>query len=99
MGTRFEEIKKGLKDAIAFEQGNKSRAHVVYPPCVDVKELRQSLKMSQKTFAQSFMIPISTLRNWEQGLREPEGATRAYLNVIANNPKLVMKSLEGALQG
>jgi len=55
--------------------------------------LRRRLKMTQRDFAQHFMIPLSTLRNWEQGLREPEGPTRAYLNVIAKNPEVVLESL------
>lgn len=95
MSNRFKEIKKGLEDALAYERGDKKRARVVYPPPVDVQTLRRRLKMSQREFALNFMIPLSTLRNWEQGLREPEGPTRAYLNIIASNPKFVLKTLEG----
>lgn len=94
MGKRFEGIKKGLEDAIAYQRGNRTRARIVFPPPVDVAKLRRRLKMSQSEFSTSFMIPLSTLRNWEQGLREPEGPARAYLNVIASNPSLVMKALE-----
>ncbi len=94
MSSRFDTIKQGLEDALAYERGDKTRARVVYPPPVDIKELRNRLRMTQKVFAASFMIPLSTLRNWEQGLREPEGPTRAYLNVIAHNPEAVLSALE-----
>lgn len=93
MGNRFDGIRQGLEDAIAHKHGDKRRACVVYPPAVDIKNLRRRLKMTQRDFAQHFMIPLSTLRNWEQGLREPEGPTRAYLNVIARNPEAVLESL------
>lgn len=96
MSSRFEEIKKGLEDALAYERGDLSRARIVYPPPIDVKALRKTLHMTQKDFAFSFMIPLATVRNWEQGLREPEGATRAYLNVIARNPDAVLGALSHA---
>ena len=36
-----------------------------------IKELREALQMSQKTFASYFGIPVGTLRNWEQGVSNP----------------------------
>jgi len=32
---------------------------------------------------------VNTLRHWEQGSRQPEGPTRAYLLVIERAPKAV----------
>lgn len=37
----------------------------------DIKEIRESTGMSQKAFAETYGIPISTLRNWEQGINSP----------------------------
>lgn len=37
----------------------------------NVKEIRESTGMSQKAFAQMYGIPLSTLRNWEQGNNSP----------------------------
>ena len=37
----------------------------------NVKEIRQSTGLSQKAFADMFGIPVSTLRNWEQGINSP----------------------------
>lgn len=37
----------------------------------DIKEIRESTGMSQKAFAEAYGIPISTLRNWEQGTNSP----------------------------
>lgn len=37
----------------------------------NVKEIRESTGMSQRDFAQLYGIPLSTLRNWEQGSNSP----------------------------
>jgi putative transcriptional regulator len=60
------------------------------------KVVRQALGLSQEEFAEQFRIPIGTLRDWEQGRVEPDQAARAYLLVIARNPKAVRKALEAA---
>jgi putative transcriptional regulator len=51
------------------------------------KVVRQALGLSQEEFAERFKIPVGTLRDWEQGRVEPDQAARAYLMVIARNPK------------
>jgi putative transcriptional regulator len=61
-----------------------------------VKVIRRALRLSQEEFAQTFRIPIGTLRDWEQGRVEPDQAARAYLKVIARNPKAVREALEAA---
>ena len=45
-------------------------------------------------FAARFHIPLGTLRDWEQGRKEPDAAARAYLVVIARNPSAVSKALQ-----
>jgi putative transcriptional regulator len=60
------------------------------------KVVRQALGLSQEEFAQRFRIPVGTLRDWEQGRVEPDHAARAYLMVIARNPKAVWEALESA---
>jgi len=36
---------------------------------------------------------VATLRNWEQGRREPTGAARALLRAIHNDPVAVIEAL------
>jgi putative transcriptional regulator len=36
---------------------------------------------------------VGTLRDWEQGRKEPDAAAKAYLHVIASEPELVRKAL------
>jgi putative transcriptional regulator len=55
----------------------------------NVKRLRESLGMTQEEFATAYRIPVGTLRDWEQGRKRPDAPARAYLTVIARNPKVV----------
>ncbi len=52
--------------------------------------------LSQKQFAGRFGFSINTLRHWEQGKRQPEGPTRAYLLVIDRVPEAVQNALSAA---
>jgi putative transcriptional regulator len=61
-----------------------------------VRVIRRALKLSQEEFAERFHIPVGTLRDWEQGRKEPDAAARAYLMVIARNPAAVMEALQPA---
>ncbi len=66
------------------------------PDHVNVKAIRQKLHMTRESFAACFGFKVRTLEKWEQGVRNPEGSTRAYLIVIKNNPKAVQKALLAA---
>ena len=57
------------------------------------KIIRQALGLTQEEFAARFRIPLGTLRDWEQGVAEPDAAAKAYLLVIARNPKAVIEAL------
>jgi len=58
-----------------------------------VRIIRRALGLSQEEFAARFHIPLGTLRDWEQGRKEPDTAARAYLRVIGHNPKAVTDAL------
>ncbi|MGD9885783.1 MAG: helix-turn-helix domain-containing protein [Reyranella sp.] len=91
-------IRRGLEEAVAYAQGQADartyRVHV--PAAIDVKAIRTRLGMTQEEFAGRFGFSVNTLRHWEQGLRQPEGPTRAYLQVIDRAPEAVQKALQAA---
>ena len=58
------------------------------------KTLRRALGLTQEAFAARYHIPLGTLRDWEQGRCEPDQPARAYLTVIAHDPKGVQRALE-----
>jgi putative transcriptional regulator len=57
------------------------------------KTLRRVLALTQEEFAARYLIPLGTLRDWEQGRSEPDQPARAYLTVIARDPEGVRKAL------
>lgn len=61
-----------------------------------VRVIRRALGLSQEEFATRFHIPIGTLRDWEQGRKDPDAAARAYLVVIGRNPAAVSEALRSA---
>ncbi len=63
------------------------------PRVPQVSVIRRALKLSQEDFAAHFHIPIGTLRDWEQGRKEPDAAAKAYLRVIAREPETVRRAL------
>lgn len=88
------EIIEGLNNAVAFAEGDtrKGRVHrVIVSPRIDVKRVRRKLGMSQSEFAERFGINTSTLRNWEQGRRQPEGPARVLLKIIDREPAAVQR--------
>lgn len=57
------------------------------------KIIRRALGLSQEDFAAQFHIPLGTVRDWEQGRKEPDAAARAFLVVIAREPETVERAL------
>jgi putative transcriptional regulator len=62
---------------------------------IDVRAIRRLTGLSQAKFAEVLDIDLSTVRNWEQGRRQPTGPARALLRAIRNNPLEVIKALSG----
>ena len=61
-----------------------------------LKVIRRALGLTQEEFAARYQIPVGTLRDWEQGAKEPDQAARAYLKAIAGNPEAVRAALQAA---
>ena len=53
-----------------------------------------SVGMWPSEFALMIGVSVSTLQNWEQGRRNPDGPARALLKVASENPEAVSKALE-----
>jgi putative transcriptional regulator len=59
----------------------------------NLKEIRKRLHMTQQQFSAEFELPLGTLRDWEQGVREPDSAAKCYLRVIAHDAQAVIQAL------
>ena len=60
------------------------------------KAIRWKLGLSQKEFAERYGLAPGTVRDWEQYRSEPDAGTRAYLEIIAADPKAVDRLRERA---
>ena len=60
---------------------------------VDVKAIRQGLKLTQHQFAQEFGLELRTVQDWEQGRVMPTGAARTLLKIIECDPNAVRRAL------
>ena len=81
-------ILNGLHEAVAHAKGNPTagtRETVIYS--ADSRAIREKLNMSQSEFAKAYKIPLSTLKNWEQGRRRPDATASAYLWSIDRYPQ------------
>jgi len=63
-------------------------------PVPRIKTIRRALGLTQEEFAAKYAIPLGTLRDWEQGRKEPDQPARAYLRAIAGNPEAVAHALQ-----
>ena len=93
MSTTFNNIKRGLLEAIEHAQGRAPQTRLHRPRPVEVKALRAKVCMTQEQFAARFGFSTATLRHWERGDRVPHGPALVLLNVIAHNPNAVIEAL------
>jgi putative transcriptional regulator len=93
----FVSIKRGLRQAIRPPNGRRVGASKVHiPPQIDVKAVRERTGLTQEEFAATFAIGLAALRHWERGDRKPRGTALVLLNVIAKDPKAVLRAVEKA---
>lgn len=96
--TAGESIIAGMRDALAYAQGEHERgqAHrVTVPDVLDVKAIRQRQGLTQAAFAERYGFALNSIRNWEQGRRRPEGPARLLLVLIDREPEAVQRALAG----
>ena len=81
---------------IARGEADTASYKIWVPHKFDVKALRTKLRMTQMQFAARYNLNVARLRDWEQGRSEPDGAVRAYLTVIEQEPIAVARALRAA---
>jgi putative transcriptional regulator len=89
----FDELVASVREAGKIRRGKKKASRVSRFRVSDVKKIRAKLGVSQTEFAMMIGVSVATLRNWEQGRREPEGPAKALLIVASKDPEAVAKAL------
>ena len=91
----FNSLVESMKQAGQIKRGKlKPLRKFKFSP-LDIKAIRSKLGKSQQEFAFMIGVSISTLQNWEQGRRTPDGPARALLKIASENPTAVNRALEG----
>jgi putative transcriptional regulator len=79
--------------ALADKDNPRMQDRLDVVPVSRVKAIRRALHLTQEEFSDRYLIPLGTLRDWEQGRTEPDQAAQAYLRVIAEEPETVSRAL------
>ena len=92
----FEELLASVRQATESGRRTRAGARTLRINALTIKELRGWTRLSQPEFAALLGVELSTLRNWEQGRREPAGPARALLRALRCDPESVLRALRQA---
>jgi len=66
------------------------QVHVVLSPVI---EARKKTGLSQSQFAALMGVSVRALQGWEQGRKQPGGATRTLLTIASTNTKALLAAV------
>lgn len=89
----FEELLESVKRCNAIMRGDMKPSRVFELGQINVQSIRKKYGLSQNKFAKLLGISVSTLRNWEQGRRKPEGPARVLLRIAAKHPEAIFDAV------
>lgn len=89
----FAELTESLEQMGEIVRGERAPSREFAMDALKVREVRAATGLSQDKFARIIDVRVGTLRNWEQGRREPTGPAKALLRAIHNDPKRVLRAL------
>jgi putative transcriptional regulator len=86
----FNELLESVRQGKDILKGERSASRRFYVNEINVPQLRSRFELTQNKFAKLLGISVSTLRNWEQGRRKPQGAARVLLQIADLHPEAVL---------
>ncbi|MEH6350106.1 NadS family protein [Pseudomonas sp. 3JA] len=93
MSKFFDELMASVEQMDEIVRGERQPSREFIVDALQVKEIRKATGLTQAKFAALIDVQLGTLRNWEQGRREPTGPAKALLRAIHNDPKHVISAL------
>jgi putative transcriptional regulator len=85
-----------MSEALAHAQGKDVpgiRVSAVDVGTVNAKAIRKKLDLTQDEMATVLGTSPSGYKKWEQGKRQPSGATRTLLRIMEKEPEAVLRAL------
>lgn len=86
----FDDLVASIEEGGEILRGDKRPSREYWVDRPDVAKIREYYGLSQTRFASMLGIPVGTLRNWEQGRRNPSGPARVLLQVAAAHPDAIL---------
>ncbi|AWY42236.1 helix-turn-helix domain-containing protein [Pseudomonas putida] len=93
MSKFFDELMGSVEEMNEILRGERKPSREFTVDALHVKEIRKATGLTQAKFAALIDVQLGTLRNWEQGRREPTGPAKALLKAIHNDPVHVLNAL------
>ena len=93
MSKFFDELMESVGEMNEILRGERQPSREFTVDALHVKEIRKATGLTQAKFAALIDVQLGTLRNWEQGRREPTGPAKALLKAIHNDPVHVLNAL------
>lgn len=93
MSKFFDELMESVEEMNEILRGEREPSREFHVDAMRVKEIRKATGLTQAKFAALIDVQLGTLRNWEQGRRDPTGPAKALLRAIHNDPKHVLNAL------
>jgi putative transcriptional regulator len=94
----YKSIVTGLNEAVGYEKGIVTArvAKCTVNPVPDfsaqeIKRLRNTMQMTQATFAAVMGVSTKTVEAWEVGTNRPIGTARRMLSMLKADPQLPAK--------
>ena len=95
MSKFFDELVESVQQMDEIVRGERQPSREFHVDALQVKEIRKATGLTQAKFAALIDVQLGTLRNWEQGRRDPTGPAKALLKAIHNDPVNVLNALAG----
>ncbi len=83
------DLQEELTAIRAHKAGNKKLKTRKFKAPSSPDVIRHRLGLTQDAFAGLLGVSVQTLRNWEQGTREPRGPALALLRIVEKNPEVL----------
>jgi putative transcriptional regulator len=88
--TYFNSIMDGLDESLEYSKGNlpninKRKVSISPLPeyeATKIKQIRNSLNLTQMIFAKALGVSIKTVEAWESGKNKPQGPASRFLQML-----------------
>ena len=98
----FDQLIEGVSEVISHLEGKQTlRKSVIVVPeqppaytAVEVRKLREDLKLSQGLFEKVLNVSVNTVRKWEQDERHPSGPSARLLQIAEKHPEYLLNDLK-----